>query len=136
MPGVSSESKHSLRREEDLVIFEADGVILEADVAATLQLTTVILKTHPRYWVLVDTRKLTGVEAAARRLAATSPANKHLGGVALFGSSLLMRTLITLIVRAMAMVGHSHVVTRFFETEAEARTWLAEQRTPPRPTTH
>ncbi|MBL9007847.1 MAG: STAS/SEC14 domain-containing protein [Myxococcales bacterium] len=132
---MASPSKHIQRREDDLIVFEADGVIEEADVEATLQISADILRTHPQYWILVDLRKLTGVEATARRRAATSPQNKQLAGVAAFGASTLMRSLITLIVRAMVMLGHSQLVMRFFETEAEARAWLAEQRTPPTPAT-
>lgn len=128
MRAVASGSNHNVRREDDLLFFVADGPVREPDLDALILVGKQIAETHAAYWVLADVRKLTEVDAAARRRAATNP-NVHLfAGAAVFGASLVARTLITLIVRGMAMLGQSHIQLRFFDSEADARAWLTERR--------
>lgn len=133
MAEVISGSQHIVRREEGVLFFEANGPIRESDLDALIRLGNEAAETHSVYWVLADVRKMTDVEATARRRAAKNPAAHLFAGAAVFGAGLLVRTLITLIVRGMVMLGQSHIQLRFFDTEAEAREWLAEQRakTPP-----
>lgn len=125
---VAGASKHIVRREDDLLLFVADGPIKETDLDALIVLGNQIAEVHAAYWVLADVRKLTDVDAAARRRAAKNPAVHLFAGAAVFGASLVARTLITLIVRGMAMLGQSHIQLRFFESEADARAWLTERR--------
>ncbi len=128
MRAVATGSKHIVRREEDLLLFVADGPLQETDLEALIVLGNQIAEVHAAYWILADVRKLTEVDAAARRRAAKNPAAHLFAGAAVFGASLVGRTLITLIVRGMAMLGQSHIQLRFFDSEAEARVWLTERR--------
>lgn len=125
---VASGSKHIVRREDDLLLFVADGPIQEPDLDALIVLGNQIAEVHAAYWILADVRKLTDVDAAARRRAAKNPTVHLFAGAAVFGASLLARTLITLIVRGMAMLGQSHIQLRFFDSEADARAWLTDRR--------
>lgn len=128
MQGPSGDSLHRIQRDGDLLIFVADGPILEADVEATIAVAEVSIQAHARYDLLIDVRKLTRVDPSARRRAATASVNQYLGNIAIFGASLVIRALLTLVIRGMVMMGRSQVMVHFCESEGEARAWLDAQR--------
>lgn len=112
------------------MIFEPCGPVGEADVRALIERGDEIAQragTSGGYWVLVNVQHMGAVDPKARRLAATNPGVKRFRGGAICGANLVTRALITLIVRGMAMLGHSHVDMRFFDSAAEAWAWLRDR---------
>jgi hypothetical protein len=90
-------------------------------------------RTSPVVFVTVDQRQQGALTAAARqRAAAGAPEFQHITRVvACFGMSPQIRVLINLVMKARSLIkrnetSREHV--RFFDTEAEALAWLAEQR--------
>ena len=128
MQGPSGDSQHRVQRDGDLLIFVADGPILEAHVDATIVVAEAIIQEHARYDLLIDVQKLTRVDPSARRRGATASVNQYLGNIAIFGASLVIRALLTLVIRGMVMMGRSQVMVHFCESEGEARVWLDAQR--------
>lgn len=74
---------------------------------------------------LIDARQAGTLSSDARRVASTHPASKQGRATAIFGASLAVRTLATLVARATDLVRGQPQNLALFRTEAEARSWLA-----------
>ena len=83
---------------------------------------------HGTYFSLVDASNLTAISAQARRWTANWTLTHHVSGCAVFGGGILQRTIITLIVRASALIRPAPFPVAFFKTEKEARDWIAKER--------
>lgn len=83
----------------------------------------------PRIFLLVDMTKLGKVTAEARQLSAQGSKDLNLRGVAVVGASAPLRLIAGLVSRAIDLVnGNTDNPTRFFETESQARQWIATRR--------
>jgi len=122
--------RQDIRVEEGVLVFEPCGPVGEADVRALIERGDEIAQragSNGGYWVLVNVQHMGAVDPKARRLAATNPGVKRFRGGAIYGASLVTRALITLIVRGMAILGHTHVDLRFFDSAGEAWAWIRGQ---------
>lgn len=83
----------------------------------------------PRVFLLVDMTKAGHIDADARKASADGGAGIVLCGVAVVGASPTLRVVAGLVSRAIDILhGNKDNPTRFFETEDEARRWIAERR--------
>jgi hypothetical protein len=103
------------------------GNFLRDEIVEILRLAEQINKRHGVIFTLNDMSKLRRIEPEARRYAAEWMRNHHFNGGVLYGGSLLARTAMTLLIRAINIIRKEPVVTLFCETEQEGRDWLAVQ---------
>ncbi|MDI1443855.1 STAS/SEC14 domain-containing protein [Polyangium sp. 6x1] len=83
----------------------------------------------PRVFLLVDMSKIGRVSREARSASAEGGKDLALRGTAVVGASAHLRILASLVSRAISLLyGAADNPTQFFETEAEARAWIAERR--------
>ena len=120
-------ARHIVRVQDGIVCFEPRGAVVEADLRELIRVGDQLALERGGYWLFADVRHMDAVDAKARRLAATNPGVKRFRGAAIFGSNLVSRALITLIVRGMNMLGHTHVDIRFFDDQSAAWMWLRQQ---------
>jgi hypothetical protein len=85
--------------------------------------------------LLVDLSRLTFVTREARAISGSMPRKGAAGkgtphrGIAIFGASFHFRAIANIGIRALNLLtGQTDNPTRFFDTEAAARAWLAERR--------
>lgn len=106
-----------------------DGQVEGPMVASLNDQTHRILLGRPWLFMLVDVTKLTRITSEARKLAAQGSKDLNLRGVALVGASASIRILAGLVSRAVELLGNNtNNPTRFFESEGEARAWIAARR--------
>lgn len=78
---------------------------------------------------VADASKVGTMTPQSRRLSAELSRELACPGVtAIYGASLISRTLGTLLMKAISITRKVPAEVAFFKTEAEARSWLAEQR--------
>lgn len=84
----------------------------------------------PYFLILIDVSLLNSVSTEARRaMAENGETAKSLRATAIVGASFHFRAIGTMVARAVALLNrHNDNPIRFFSTEADARTWLAERR--------
>jgi hypothetical protein len=80
------------------------------------------------FLMLSDAKLLSGLSSEVRRRSAEWGKEHRSGGYATYGSSLLARTVITLLVHGIGLLRKREAPVAFFATEAEAREWLATRR--------
>ena len=89
---------------------------------------------QPCVFLLVDMSKVGKISAEARQESAKGSKDLNLRGIAVVGASTAMRLIAGLVSRAVDLVnGNTDNPTRFFESELEARTWIAARRIMVRP---
>jgi len=119
---------HEVRIEGDIIFLTVHGAMTERDLQAIIQMGNAIADRHPGYWLLADVNEMTSMDPAARRLAAVNPRLAAFRGAALLGASTVHRILISLIVRAMHLLGTTHVQMGFVASREEGLRWLAEHK--------
>lgn len=101
-------------------------------------MAAVISDRHPiggRYFVIADVLHLGNTDADARKQHMQWVLSRPPLAVATISGSIVTRTLCTLIQGAHQLISGTKVPSLFCKTEAEARSWIAEQRgqaAPPR----
>lgn len=84
---------------------------------------------QPCVFLIVDMARAGKVSAAARQQSARGSKDLNLRGIAVIGASASLRLIAGLVSRAVDLVNrNTDNPTRFFETEAEARSWIATRR--------
>lgn len=84
---------------------------------------------QPCVFLIVDMAKVGKISPAARQQSAMGSKDLNLRGIAVVGASTPMRLLAGVVSRAIDLVHrNTDNPTRFFETEAEARGWIAARR--------
>lgn len=79
--------------------------------------------------VLVDASSAGTMTPAARRMSVEGGrALNSRSATAIFGTSLMTRTVATLLFKAVALLSRQSTSLEFFKTEAAARAWLDKQR--------
>lgn len=108
------------------------GPLFEADVAGMQDMVREIRSEHGRCFLVADVGALTSIDAGARRMMGQwgrlSP-DDHASAVAVHGASFSARTLITLTINAVRLMGYREIDLKFMRDEAEALRWIGEQRT-------
>ncbi len=88
-----------------------------------------IFQRYGRLFMLVDGRSMFKVDAQARRHLAAWPRGPQIVACAVYGGGAVTRALIKLIVAAMSVFGSLAMENHaYFGSEAEARSWLQEER--------
>lgn len=122
MPG-----SHAIRCEGNTIYLRVRGAVEVSDIQILIDLGSGLAEQHGQYWILVYAHEMTTISSEARRLAVKNPRLYDFAGGAVVGASLATRTILTLIGRAMNLLGGIHVRFTFVQTESEARAWLLEQ---------
>ena len=110
------------------------GALIAADVVGMREMVRAILDERGSCFVVADANGLTGIEADARRAMADwgrSHPDDRASGVVVYGVNFVTRTLITLTVNAVKLLGYREVELKFTRDEAESLDWVDEQRTTP-----
>ena len=85
---------------------------------------------QPRVFMLVQMAYLGKVSMEARKQSAQGGKDVNMRGIAVVGASAPLRLISSLVSRAFDLLnGNTDNPTRFFETESEARAWIAARRT-------
>lgn len=127
---------HLLRVEPpDLLFIRQRGpFLLEQCVLIFDEARKLAAAAGPILW-LTDARELGEVAPDTRRFIGESGSDQFTRASAVFGLSFTQRAVAQFVSKAVALIrGGKPVPLKFFETEAEARAWLAEHRSePPQP---
>lgn len=79
--------------------------------------------------LLLNVRRLGTVTREARRFLSENRKRPHkTTSIAILGASFTMRTFATMLIRAVSALTNIPAALRFFDSEAEARTWLHDER--------
>lgn len=114
----------------DTVLVIAGGHVTPEDVQAVTDAIVRIATGKPYILQLVDIRRLESMPPEARAIAEKAGNRYESRGIACFGGKLLIRTVVGFAARTFVMLSGraSQTPIRFFNTEAQARAWLAERR--------
>ena len=120
--------KHDLYIEDDIVISVPHGELTLAELHIYTDILAEVIARHGHCLMLADNKEVSGIEACARRYSAQWSVGKPVVGIALYNAGLAARTVFTLVLKAMNMIGKQPIPFAFFKTEQEARDWLARLR--------
>lgn len=117
---------HKLTAEHSFLSFVVQGEVREVDIQKLIDAGRVLAQKRHRFWILADVTHMTGFSTDARRAAAQNPYGDQFHGAAVVGATTFTRTLITLVTRAMILLGRSHVDVRFFPSIEAGTQWIRE----------
>lgn len=112
----------------DLVFVRASGHIEEKDMLDLGDRMRAHIGDWPYVLLIVDQTAQTGISADARRTAATAFAWVPYRGTAFCGGSFTVRTVGQMVMSIINAFRGDDNPTKFFKTEAEARSWLDDRR--------
>lgn len=124
--------QHVVSRERDLCVIKLQGSLSLAEAQAFHAGVEQLLRRYGTAYVLVDSRHAGEIAAPTRRWIAEWNRRHEVSGVAIYGDSLIVRTLLTLALQAIALLRRKPVPYVFVKTEAEARAWLTAAAQPRR----
>jgi hypothetical protein len=120
---------HLTWSEDDISVVIVYGTLDGEQTAALNAANISLLRRYGYNLSLVDATHATGMTAEARRVAAQFRRDYPVPSAnALFGVSLMMRGLATIMYRGLALLLSAPQRMEMFKTEVEARAWLAKQR--------
>lgn len=113
---------HSLEIREDTQFLRLNGDYTEEDLREMIPLGDAIITRHGFYISITDARRATGMTPGARRLNAAWARERPdaLGISIVFGASLPSRVLLTLLMRASALLNRRSVRIELVESEQAA----------------
>lgn len=120
--------KHELYIEDDIIISVPHGELNLSELRIYTDIVSEVIARHGHCLMLADNKDASGIEASARRYSAQWSIGKPVIGIALYNASLTARTVFTLVLKAMNLIGRQPIPFAFFKTELEARDWLARLR--------
>ncbi len=115
---------HTVSQDGDVVCIALQGPLGLAEAQSFHGQVADTLASRGHAYVLVDCSQGGALSAETRRWIAQWNQQHRIDGVAIFGASLFMRTMLTLVINAIALLGQRPVPAAFVKTEAEARAWL------------
>ena len=122
--------RHEYRIAGDLLYVRGHGDILPGESDQMCDLLLGLYQQHGTAFLIVDASGLTGMGIEARREnAAWHRAHKLTAPSVVYGANLLVRTLLTLLVSAIRLIGRHEREIRFVANEADAVRWVDERRT-------
>lgn len=103
---------------------------VDADHVVTMQQTSLrLFEEHGYSLTLVDAREAGTMTPEARRASAEHQRQYEIpGSVAIFGIGVILRAMIALYSRTVALFAKTKRETALFQTEAEARAWIDAER--------
>ena len=123
--------KHSARVDGDTLYLSLYGDFLLEDLKPILQLAEGIIVEYGYYFALADISQLAAVPAETRHFGAQWARVHPMRGNVCYGGSLAVRTVLTLVLRAISVVSSSLAPLAFFKTEQESLAWIVAQRRKP-----
>jgi hypothetical protein len=114
----------------DVLFIVVEGEATPARASAAYDEIDRLAAGRDHVFAIVDTRRLTGVPPAVRKISAERAMRTSFRGSAFIGASVQMRALVSLLFRAFELFDarFKQAPSRFFGTEEEARAWIAERR--------
>jgi hypothetical protein len=116
---------HTISRERDLSIIRMQGPLSLDEAKAFHAMVEGSLQKYGTAYVMVDSTSGGALTPQTRRWIAEWNQRHHISGVAIYGSGLMMRTLLTLLLNAISLLRSHRIPSVFVKTEEEARVWLA-----------
>lgn len=129
MPDWLPLGTHSYYVEDDTFVLRGNGTLTVSDVESLYSICWGIGDRHDYWLVLVNSRAGMNMSPEARRrVGELSRKRRSQNATAIYGASIIERTLVLFITNAVRMIRGMAMPIETFQTEAEARSWLAEQR--------
>lgn len=119
---------HKLAVEDDIVVLTQIGDHTQAEVVQVTAVMAAVLAEKGSVFFLHDLTHAAKTEPEARRYIAEWTKQNRLAGIAIFGGSLAARAVASLALAAIRLFRGYSIPTVFVATEAEARVWIATQR--------
>jgi hypothetical protein len=124
------QSGSSIRWEEpDTCVTRFVGDVTEDELRRLLVEWNRMIAGRRYSFQLIDLSRFGGLSSEARKVARELKQEPHTRGTAIFGASWQARAITAIFTRAVNLIqGNTDNPLRFFDTEAQARAWLAERR--------
>jgi hypothetical protein len=120
---------HRLEIDDDLLLLRVEGALILPETVALHELIGAVLERVGYTLMMVNLAHAKGIDAKSRAYLGDWHRSHHAAGAAaLFGASLPIRGLGTLVLRGMQLVGKQSVPSCFVRDEGEARRFLSLQR--------
>lgn len=121
---------HLATRRGDTLHVAFTGPMTREDVLAMRREMSAMLAQHGACWLVGDMHRCAGIESGARQyFAAWSRAGGDKpSGVVVYGLDFAMRTIVSLTLSAIRLLGAQQTDVHVMKTEAEALRWLAAER--------
>jgi hypothetical protein len=119
---------HTIVIEGDMLITCLRGDFTAEETVAYLRLVEQVLAEHGRFFMLVDMNRADTIPPETRRISAEFGRKHPPTGMAVWGSNVAVRVLLTLILRTISFFQKDAVPIAFVASEHEARAWVAAQR--------
>lgn len=126
-PGASAVRREAL----DICRWTFVGDISGDEMRRLFEVQKEVMKGAPHLLLLIDLSRVGNVSPEARKVGAANNLEEKALGTAIFGASLHVRMLATLVTMAGSVLRKLKATdspVRFFETEREALAWLNERR--------
>jgi hypothetical protein len=117
--------QRSIHVEGDTVVSTVRGTLTGEEMQQLLDNFVRIKREYGVLFVLYDGRHCTGVDAAARKLAASKPtANRDADLQVVFGISFAIRVILNMLIRAQKVLLNRDIAVHVFEKELDARAFF------------
>lgn len=129
MPDWLPLGMHSYYVEDDIFVLRGNGTLTLSDVESLYRVCWGIGDRYDYWLVLVNSRAGMSMSPEARRLVGElSRKRRSRNATAIYGAGIIERTLVLFVLNAVRMLRGVAMPIETFQSEAEARSWLAEQR--------
>lgn len=115
---------HVVREEGDIAVLIFNGNITAEDMQEVFSIFQKMIERHGRYGTLVNAYRMGWVTPGARQVIGQWPFTSLSFGTSVFGAGLATHAVMTLIIRALQLVGRGHLALEFFKTQADAQAWI------------
>lgn len=120
--------EHTARIDGDILYLQLIGDISAAEIQKYVGLADQLTAEHGAFYIIDDMARFGSAAPEVRKKVASWMSKSACRGAAIYGASLTARTMTTLIIGAMKMMGSHFFPVSFVKTEQEARDWVAAQR--------
>lgn len=114
--------------EDDLIFFKFVGSLELKDSEISTDLMRTLTNSGRSLFLVCDVSELGNMEPEARRMASQWYSQNNIAGSVTFGAKWTTRALAEMVYGALRVMGKLSFPVGFVQTEAEALTWVADQR--------
>ena len=119
---------HLIQVEDDIIITRLHGTFTLEHAQTWCQISEDLIAKYGGIFSISDFRAGGTIQPESRCHIGQWPGVPKVRGLAMFGASLMLRVIMTMIVRAAKLLRNYTVPLITVATETEARAWIAEQR--------